>query len=130
MNLLNRRMLQRALIGLAVVFNGVIHAHAFEGKWENSAYMSVAATIVKDGGGYSVKLETSTKGCGGEVEGKATAEGDVLTLSAPNDDATYGKACIVTLTKKGKRLVMEEVEGCLFWHGAACEFAGTMKKKK
>ncbi len=126
--LMRNGLLQLALIAGSGVC-GASASLAFEGRWEIDGAVSRTATITKSEAGYSVALEVATRGCVGMVEGMASAKGNTLTLRAAPAEVG-GDVCIVTLRKRRNRLVLREISGCLYWHGTACDFSGTLRRQQ
>jgi hypothetical protein len=90
---------------------------------------------------YNVSINTlvpmvdDMPGCAGDIEGEATlTEQGGLLQSAnefydPNGNTPSAKAefCEVSLTFDGAgNLVLDERDGCISYHGAACGFTGAL----
>ena len=94
-----------------------------------------------EGDRYGVAINTlvpmvdDMPGCAGDVSGEATLTDQGGTLQAENEfydphgDTPSAKAefCEVALSFDGEgKLVIEEQDGCLSYHGAACGFTGEL----
>lgn len=80
---------------------------------------------------------TILPGCGGGIDGRVTIKDGAGTLAAPNEffDATLPedgrnrRECKVSMRfSDPDTLEMQELEGCLNFHGAACGFTGILKR--
>ncbi|MFF9549421.1 hypothetical protein [Methylobacterium fujisawaense] len=85
-------------------------------------------TVKAAGGGYIGDFSTATnRGCGGGVKMKGRATGPSTIVFSKSDD---GQVCRITARyAAGFRSVDLEEDGCTMWHGASCEFQGTLKRK-
>jgi hypothetical protein len=82
---------------------------------------------------YRVSFAIGQKGCMGNVEGTAVeTKSGALTFTGPPSEDFDGtpRVCTIELARKnGRSVSVNEIEGCTNWHGAACEFTGTMTRK-
>ena len=78
-------------------------------------------------------LEVATRGCAGQVAVFGRPEepnGTRMKGQSYTPDDPNGSECRVDLMLgPNGTLRMEEIEGCLYWHGASCEFRGEMKRQ-
>lgn len=94
-----------------------------------------------EGDRYDVSINTlvpmvdDMPGCAGDISGEVTITEQAGLLQAanefydPNGDTPSAKAkfCEVALTFDGEgKLVIEERDGCISYHGAACGFSGEL----
>lgn len=107
---------------------------AFVGEWSGTGEGDVSITIRKgtrDPSFAVVDLTTfSDTGCGGgtTVYGRLSPDGTIRAESNPNDD---GSVCRIDLEMVGGRdLRSDEVEGCVFSHGAACGFSANLTRSR
>jgi hypothetical protein len=106
---------------------------AVEGKYSGQGEGRLALEIKPPRNGkHAVSLSTTAASagggrCGGAVEGLGTLRGNTLALTANRD----GERCQITLTfdSNGSRAEIEEGNGCTSFHGAACGFGGTVRKR-
>jgi len=107
----------------------------------NGTYVGSGALRVSDANarGFSFTLGAWTRRTGdcGEISGKAlwTSPNTVGSFEKipdwpayndANDDISYKKKCKLTIRfSNGKAKVSEDGYGCLYYHGASCEFSGT-----
>ena len=78
-------------------------------------------------------LEVATRGCAGQVTVFGRPEGPNGTRMrgesyTPDDPNGSGCRVDLELTPSGT-LKMDEIEGCLYWHGASCGFFGEMSRQ-
>ncbi|MDO9414380.1 MAG: hypothetical protein Q7T81_17555 [Pseudolabrys sp.] len=114
---------------IAVLFGVVAlsaSALAFEGTYDASDRgMEQGAVITKARDGtYKVNVSVGARGCMGEFDGIGKVEGKTLIVRKPDKTDT----CKLTLTQAGKTLSVKE-DRCLTWHGASCQFEGTLRKQ-
>lgn len=71
--------------------------------------------------GRSATLEVSAVRCVGRVSGSFRDAGpDAWLFSGPADG---GRACEISIRRQpGGAMQITEQGGCMFWHGAACDF--------
>ena len=101
-------------------------ATAFEGRYTTgAAAYEQALTVTKTRTGFRGKAWVATRGCVGEFDGYGEVQGETLLLHASLD----GRECRLTLRRSGPAGVQVEEEGCLAFHGAACEFSGSYKRQ-
>lgn len=98
------------------------------GKYSGLGEGTVVAEIKPAGadGRHRVTLSTSAGGCGGVADGVASRSGSVLQFVAEDS----GNRCNATLTVNGNQVVVDEGDGCTFFHGAACGFSATLSRAK
>lgn len=60
------------------------------------------------------------------AEGMASRSGSVLKFMAKDS----GNRCNATLTVNGCQVVVDEGDGCGFFHGAACGFSAKLNRVK
>lgn len=90
--------------------------------YEQSVKVKPAASA-----GYAGAFSTATnRGCGGGVTMKGRATGPTTIVFSKTED---GQACRITAryTSDFRSVDLEET-GCTLWHGASCEFQGTLKR--
>jgi hypothetical protein len=125
-----------ALTALAQDVNEIEGLYSGQGEGE----LTVDITHI-EGDRYGVAINTlvpmvdDMPGCAGDVSGEAVLTGEGGTLQAanefydPNGDTPSAKAkfCEVDLTFDGAgKLVIDERDGCISYHGAACGFSGEL----
>lgn len=78
-------------------------------------------------GGFIGDFSTaSNRGCGGGVKMKGRATSPSTVVFSKTED---GQVCrIIARYAAGFRSVALKEEGCTMWHGASCEFQGTLKR--
>lgn len=76
---------------------------------------------------YHVHILVGADGCGGGVEGPASLDtkGRLVMVAKPAPDE---QACRVTLTRSGSGWDVANEGNCGFYHSAACEFSGKVKR--
>jgi len=130
-------------LGLAASANAE-DPNAVEGLYSNNAPdggMALEADVTHlEGDKYSVSLSTvvpirdNIPGCGGGIDGEVTLAGRTGVMSVPNEgydpNATglgNKPLCEIRLTfDEDFKLVIEEMGGCTYYHGASCEFSGEL----
>ena len=111
-----------ALVGFAPA------AAAFEGKYASSkSGYRQSAEIARTAAGYSVSIAVGTKGCSGLFEGAGTVQGSKLVARVNDPDAKDDK-CRIEISRSPKGIVVQE-DQCMTWHGASCDFEGTLRKR-
>lgn len=77
---------------------------------------------------YRLNMDMAARGCTGELAGTGHAFGrDRLVFTIPT---AFGREqCHITLTR-GRNGVRVEEENCLEFHGAACAFDGSARKRR
>ena len=88
---------------------------------------SLSAKISPNAGGtFKVKVEVASQrpSCMGEVETTAEMKGSELVTQP----AEKGDECRLTISKSGTGITLKE-DKCSTWHGAACEFSGSLKRR-
>ncbi|NKB84259.1 hypothetical protein HED51_17605 [Ochrobactrum grignonense] len=96
----------------------------------------------KSGDQYAVSLSTSVPmvdnqpGCGGGVSGDVTIKDKKATFKIQSEGFDPQEAesdrnpryCEIKMNFVGDyKLEIEEVGGCTYYHGASCEFTGTLE---
>lgn len=96
----------------------------FGGQGDGTVELKVAADTSPDQ--FEIEMSTSMEGCAGGTVGSAVRVGNVLNIVAKDGEqvcrarATYGQDGAVSL---------EEIEGCSYFHGAACGFTAELRRK-
>ncbi|MGQ4274101.1 hypothetical protein [Terrihabitans sp. B22-R8] len=112
------------------------------GLYESEGGPSLKVDLThKSGNDYSaaisttVKMTDTSRGCAGSLKGDVKITGANATMSIPNEGFIKGKEeslqnsrlCTVNFKFKDKfTLELEEVSGCSYYHGASCDFNGTV----
>jgi hypothetical protein len=76
--------------------------------------------------GLNGSLGVSTAGCAGSIEGPLALAGKTLTLEKKAPD----EACKITMKISGTSMTVEEGQGCSYYHGSKCSFAGSLSKAR
>lgn len=137
---MNRRVLFSAVAFAILAAPAGAQEHA--GLWSGQGEGDITLDLTHiDGNTYGAALETVVPisdhggGCAGGVEGELalTSEGGILTVenedydSAAEPSPVNAKVCEIGLTFNADgTLTVEEKEGCMPYHGAACGFSGTL----
>jgi hypothetical protein len=107
-------------------------ADPFVGSWRvageegpNKGDLKITAA----NGAYRVSLGVGSPGCGGQVDGAAKREGDVLHMIGKLADVEDVCAIDITHHADGRLTLEEESDECRSFHGAQCDFAGTATRK-
>ncbi|MBK1793423.1 hypothetical protein JHL21_02795 [Devosia sp. WQ 349] len=133
-----------APLALSIVVGMAAPAYAdIAGKWSGEGEGDLSAEITHiEADRYGVSLSTvvpigDTGGCAGGIDGEAlfTAEGGNFFVENedynPSEPQSYYniRMCEISfkLTPDGT-LITEEVEGCGYYHGAACGFSGGLTR--
>lgn len=133
-----------APLALSIVVGMAAPAYAdIAGKWSGDGEGDLSAEITHiEADRYGVSLSTvvpigDTGGCAGGIDGEAlfTAEGGNFFVENedynPAEPQSYYniRMCEISfkITPAGK-LITEEVEGCGYYHGAACGFSGELTR--
>jgi hypothetical protein len=99
-------------------------ATAFEGSYQGG-YDGQTVEIKKTGNkAYTLSFNVAVEGCAGGVDLNGTAKGKTLVGVASED----GNVCTITVKKTARGLSVAE-DGCLYYHGASCDFEGKYTKK-
>ncbi|MGU3467599.1 hypothetical protein ACLBXO_22385 [Methylobacterium sp. C33D] len=125
-------MLRRLAILPLLLVSAVAHATGpgakatgtFEHK--EDGYEQGVEVKVAGAAGFTAEFSTGIKGCGGGVTMKGRPTGpDTIVFSKTEG----GQTCRITARyTSGFRSVVLEEQGCMMWHGASCEFQGTLKR--
>lgn len=94
------------------------------GQYSGTAEMKITRA---GPGRYSVYIDSGGPGCGGEIEGGATASGNRLTLSVNPPQPGY-QQCRVMFDRTGSTLQASTSGDCSLFHGGACGFAGPYRR--
>lgn len=103
------------------------NAAAFEGKYTFSrgGYSQEADIAAAADGTYKVGVYVGTEGCSGAFDGVARVEGaDLVARTAEKDDVCR---LIISKTRTGVKITEDS---CGDWHGASCDFNGTLRKQQ
>jgi len=115
-----------ALVALLIPTGAV--ASGLTGTFEhNDDGYQQGVEVKAAGGGFIGDFSTaSNRGCGGGVKMKGRATGRSTIVFSKTED---GQFCRITARyADGFRSVALEEDGCTLWHGASCEFQGTLKR--
>ncbi|MFD0936122.1 hypothetical protein ACFQ12_13185 [Methylobacterium trifolii] len=100
-----------------------------EGSYERAgAYSQSAKVIVMDApDDFAASFQTSTAGCVGSVGalGKATGPREIVFTKR---DETGGLCRLTMRFTPDFRSAEISEDKCLYWHGAACDFSGRLKR--
>ncbi|ALT77974.1 hypothetical protein [Paucibacter sp. KCTC 42545] len=97
---------------------------SYTGKGEGEVELKIKQGQIVDQ--YRVSMSTATEGCAGSAEGVGVRVGHILNITARDgEDICKVKAEFTT----NGAVILEEVDGCSFFHGAACGFSGQLHKK-
>lgn len=93
---------------------------AYEGRVSQAeGQLTVAPTM----NGYHIAVTAFSNMCVGLMEGDATRDGNTLTARVPVDRGD----CVFTAKFDGEKVSTSE-KNCSYFHGALCDFSGSMKK--
>ena len=116
----------RLVLAACTLLLTIGQAAAFEGRYQGGrGDFRQTAVIKRDQGGiYSVRLTVKSRLCTGELDatGKVVGGNLVAQVAAENDP------CQVTIAQRGATITIRE-DRCLNWHGAACDFNGTLRRQ-
>lgn len=94
-----------------------------KGAYSQRAKISVAAAPDRFAGSFY----TGMSGCAGEVEMIGRAVSSTEILFTKKDEA--GGTCRIRVKfDENYRSARMSEDGCMFWHGASCDFEGTLKR--
>ena len=98
----------------------------FGGKYDASkdSYRHSATITRTPNGSYKVNVSVSMRGCLGAFDGIGKIEGATLVARTTEKDDT----CRLTISKTSNGIAVNE-DKCMAWHGASCEFSGTLRKR-
>jgi hypothetical protein len=123
-----RRLFARALL-VGVFAAGslaAVSASAFEGRYTaGTPDYEQSVVIRKAGDSYRGDASVATRGCVGDFQGTGRAKGDSLVLVGRENTYT----CRLTLRRVGGSKLEVRENGCLTFHGAACEFSGSYERQ-
>jgi hypothetical protein len=94
------------------------------GEWAGQLGGDGSMTVTKSGAGYQAELGVNVPSdCAGTFTGQGQLNGSLLKLVDPVEK----NSCVVTVNfDSGTAKVSEN--NCLYYHGASCDFNGTLKK--
>jgi hypothetical protein len=101
------------------------NAADFAGKYTFSrgGYSQEADIALAADGAYKVEVYAGTDGCSGAFEGVGNIEGaNLVARTTEKDDACR---LVFSRTRAGVRI---DEDNCLNWHGASCDFNGTLRR--
>lgn len=137
----------RSLLLTAVAFASLTAlpalAQEHEGMWIGSGEgdLSVDLTHIQ-GDQYGISITTGVTmtdefmGCGGGIDGEVLLDSNGGNFFVENEgyvgtepEGIYNQRyCEISLTFDDKgMLVIEEKDGCMYYHGASCSFTGTLE---
>jgi hypothetical protein len=98
----------------------------FEGKYtaHRGGYRQEAEIARAADGTYKVGVYVGIEGCSGAFEGIGKIEGAKLIAHLNEKD----DACRLVISRTRTGVKIEE-DGCITWHGASCDFNGTLRKR-
>lgn len=97
----------------------------YSGTGEGDLEMNISEPM--GDGTYKVSISTSAERCGGSVEGVAKRSDNKLQLIVKSDGE---EACNIEIAMTGKTAEVNEQDGCMSFHGAACGFSGSLRRLK
>jgi hypothetical protein len=124
--------MRAALLGLslaAALITSKAHGQ-LEGRYTGRGEGTLSA-VVKHApastSAYDIVLRTRARTCTGEVSGRAILTGSGLVLKAKTDRPI---GCTIRVEPRRNTLKVSEVEGCLYFHGVACGFSGSLRRRR
>jgi hypothetical protein len=101
-------------------------AAGFEGKYAShrGGYRQEAEIARAADGTYTVEAVVGAEGCSGLFDGVGRIEGAGLVAHITEKD----DACRLVISRTRTGIKIEE-DGCTNWHGASCDFNGTLRKR-
>jgi hypothetical protein len=96
------------------------------GQYTGTAEMKIARA---GPGRYSVYIDAGGPGCGGEIEGPATASGDRLTLAVKSPQPGY-QQCRIMFDRAGSTLQASTSGDCYLFTGGDCSFDGPYRRSQ
>lgn len=116
---------------LAAIFCGLTFAAAnaadFTGNYifARGGYSQEADIAhAADDGIYKVEVYVGTDGCSGAFDGVGHIEGaDLVARTTEKDDVCR---LVISKTRAGVKITEDS---CGYWHGASCDFNGTLRKR-
>ena len=114
--------------------NGALWGGRYDLKADGAEGEVEIAPIKGSADRYRVSFAIAApNGCMGGVEGAAVeTKPGALTFTGPPTEDYDGtpRNCAIELSRKsGRSISVDEIDGCTNWHGAACDFNGTMTRK-
>ncbi|MEW9586978.1 hypothetical protein [Paraburkholderia sp. DGU8] len=102
----------------------------FTGRGDGGDMSLRTITADSDKGLVVAHAEVGAQGCAGDFVGIGQLKGNSLRLSPFVKDSDTA-SCVVTVSfdKTGKKAKVSE-DGCMSFHGAACDFDGQVTKKR
>ncbi len=125
--------MKRLLVGLLFALAPAT-ADAVEGRYRGETHgmhFDVQVERVVDTT-YRVDIDVTRRpGCGGSVVAlvNITRSTALFRASHPERDAFGPRVCDVLMRFDGRRLHLEEGEGCVRYRGAACSFTGDLTRR-
>lgn len=115
---------------LAAIFCGLTfaaNAADFTGKYTSArgGYSQEADITAAADGTYKVGVYAGIEGCSGAFEGVGHIEGAKLVAHLNEKD----DACRLTISRTATGITITE-DKCGAWHGASCDFNGTLRKHR
>lgn len=116
-------------------------AQQHEGRWEGAGEGQITLDLSHiQNDIYAISINTivpisEMSGCAGGVDGEVSLDSTGGNFFVENEgyDASFGETpmnqryCEISLTfNQDGTLTTEEKTGCLYYHGAACGFSGTL----
>lgn len=105
-------------LAVAADFAGKYASH--RGGYSQEADITAAAA-----GTYKVGVYVGIEGCSGAFEGVGRIEGATLVAHLTEKD----DACRLTISRTSTGITITE-DKCGAWHGASCDFNGTLRKHR
>lgn len=90
----------------------------YKGQYGSDGVLSVDVT------GTTARVSVGRPGCLGEMTGSVTAAGGGSWAVTTTE---YG-SCTLTMTPANGGYAITQGPGCMIYHGAACNFSGTVEK--
>lgn len=116
--------MRRSILALTAALVIAGPAAAFEGSYQGG-YDGQTLKIKKTGAKtYALSFNVAVENCAGGVDLNGTAKGKTLVAVAKEDD----NVCTITVKKTAHGLSVSE-DGCLYYHGASCDFEGKYTRK-
>lgn len=107
-------------------------AAKLDGKWSGSGAgvinMQLMVMDVEDGD-IAASLTVGVPGCGGGMQGLGKVIGNTLTIRPFKKEQGTEMCMIKAVFDKTANIVTISENQCDHYHGAACAFAGTLKRK-
>ncbi|HEY4251821.1 MAG TPA: hypothetical protein VGM87_11490 [Roseomonas sp.] len=128
------------LAGLVLQVPALAQPPGFPGEYAGQGEGELSLRLHRLAGNrYRADITTTDAGrCAGGVDGEAeiTPDGHGVLRTAneeydPNASTPWlrERYCTITFRIEGRSLRLEEGDGCLGFHGAACGFTGTLQRR-